>query len=65
MEDLLMARLARSRGETYVGPPCRKCGGTARYRSCCNCIACAKMASHRQRRDPLFAWLRAPVLYGP
>ena len=36
-----------------IGKPCRKCGGTKRYRSTRACVACArKNASYMRQNDP-------------
>lgn len=45
----------RESTETYHGKPCRRCGGTLRYRSVRTCIACAAGYSRgRHERNPKY-----------
>jgi hypothetical protein len=42
----------KTKAKTYLGNPCRKCGGRERYTSCQGvCIRCTKLRSERRRLE--------------
>lgn len=36
---------------TYIGKPCKHCGGTLRLTLSCNCVPCFKEGKKRRRRE--------------
>lgn len=49
----MIARRGGVKGATFVGGPCKSCGGTLRYTAQRRCVACDKSRSKRRKRSKL------------